>query len=94
VTLLKPKLFVIRALEGVELVGEEADILRDVRKKNREGLHEDAIAIIAKNLAQSPTATVKASEWSLEGGVLVRATSSKEVPVPQTGNSHTREGNS
>ena len=31
ITLLTPKLFAVRALEGVEVAGAEVDILRDIR---------------------------------------------------------------
>jgi hypothetical protein len=49
VTLLKPELFVMRALEGLQLTGEEEEILKDVRKGNREGRQEEAVAVAAKS---------------------------------------------
>jgi hypothetical protein len=70
IILLKPELFTIRALEGVELVGEEANILKEVRKGNRDGEQSDAVATIAKELARSSTRTAKSAEWSLENSVL------------------------
>jgi hypothetical protein len=71
VVLLKPELFVIRALEGVELMGEEAAILREVRKGNREGKQEDAVAVIAKELAKSSISSTRTAEWTIENGVLL-----------------------
>lgn len=41
VILLKLELFTIRALEGLELTGEEAEILKEVQKENREGHQEE-----------------------------------------------------
>jgi hypothetical protein len=70
IVLLKPELFEIQALEGLTLVGEEAELLKEVRRGNRDGKQEDAVAVVAKGLMQTGTSTAKASEWSLEEGVL------------------------
>ena len=53
VTLLHPEFFTthtIQALSGLSLEGEEHDILRDIRKGNREGKQEDAVANSALEL--------------------------------------------
>ena len=50
ITLLTPGFFVVRALEGLEMVGEERDILKDVRKGTRDGDKEGAIANVVKEL--------------------------------------------
>ena len=50
ITLLKPEFFAIRALEGVQLVGEERDILRAIRRFNAQGLHEESVAKAAREL--------------------------------------------
>jgi transposase InsO family protein len=71
VTLLKPELFIVRALEGVELTGEEEEIMKEVRKGNREGRQEEAVAAAAKELMRSSTQTTKSKEWSREDGILL-----------------------
>ena len=42
--LLTPDLFTVRALEGLEIVGEERDILRDIRKGTKDGEKEPQVA--------------------------------------------------
>jgi hypothetical protein len=41
--LLRPDLFAIRALEGVGLVGAEADLLRNIGKAFRDGEKEESV---------------------------------------------------
>jgi hypothetical protein len=56
VTLLRLEFFAthaIRALSGLSLEGEERDILQDIRKGNREGKQEDAVAKSAMELRRS-----------------------------------------
>jgi hypothetical protein len=53
ITLLRPELFVICALEGLTVEGEEWDILRDIRHGNRTGAQEDAVAAAAQALKKS-----------------------------------------
>src|SRR5277367_19386 len=48
VVLLTPDLFAVRALEGVELVGEEGDILKDIRREAEDGEKEGAVAKAVK----------------------------------------------
>ena len=43
ITLLTPNLFVVRALEGVEVEGEERDLLRLIRRETKEAELEDAV---------------------------------------------------
>jgi transposase InsO family protein len=73
VTLLRPEFFAahaIRALSGLSLEGEERDILRDIRKGNREGKQEDAVAKSATELRRSKGKSLRASEWSEHDGLL------------------------
>src|SRR5882762_3224397 len=73
VTLLCPEFFTahaVRALSGLSLEGEERDILRDIRKGNREGKQEDAVANSATELRRSKGNSVRASEWSEHDGLL------------------------
>jgi hypothetical protein len=37
IVLLKPDLFTIRALEGLTVEGEEKEIVKEIRRRNREG---------------------------------------------------------
>ena len=57
-------------LEGLELVGEVQDILRDVRKGTRDAKKEETVAKIAKELLASSSHLVQSAEWSLTDGVL------------------------
>lgn len=70
IVLLKPELFAIRALEGLELIGEEAEILREVKRGNKERLQEDAVALVARELIGSSSRSSRSSEWSMDGNVL------------------------
>jgi transposase InsO family protein len=70
ITLLTPAFFAARALEGAELIGEERDILRDVRKGTRDGEKEEAVAKVAKELIASNGKLVRSAEWSLTNGIL------------------------
>ena len=70
VTLLTPGLFTIHALEGLEVVGEERSILRDVQKDIRDGEPEEAIAKVVKELKATSSQTVRSAEWALTDGIL------------------------
>jgi len=60
----------VRALSGLSLEGEERDILREIRKGNREGKQEDTVARSATELRKSKGKSVRASEWSEHDGLL------------------------
>ena len=70
IVLLTPALFAIRALEGLELVGEERGILKEVRKEMERGEREEAVAKAVKELQKSSARSVRSSEWSLSDGLL------------------------
>ena len=61
-TLLTPGFFAVCALEGLELFGEEWELLRDIRKGTREGDHEEAVAKVAKELKATRSRSVRAVE--------------------------------
>ena len=65
-----PASFAAHALEGLELVGEERDILRDVWKGTRDTEKEEMVAKVAKELLASSGRLVQSAEWSLTDGVL------------------------
>ena len=50
ITLLTPGFFAIRALEGLEVVGEERDIFRDIQKGTRDREPEEALVKVVKEL--------------------------------------------
>ena len=70
ITLLTPGFFAVRALEGLEAVGEERDILKDIRRGTRDGEHEEAIAKVVKEIKTTHDRSVRSAEWSLVDGIL------------------------
>ena len=58
-TLLTPGFFAVRALEGLELFGEEQELLRDIHKGTREGDHKEAVAKVAKELKATRSRSVR-----------------------------------
>ena len=69
-TLLTLNLFVIRALEGLQAVGEERDILREIRRRMEAEDQEEVVVTAVKELKKSPAKSVRSSEWSLDNGLL------------------------
>ena len=70
ITLLTPNFFAVRALEGVEVEGEERDLLRLIRRETKEAELEDAVAQAAKVLKSSAARSIRSSEWSEVDGIL------------------------
>ena len=68
--LLTPGVFAARALEGLQVVGEEKDILKEIRCRMETEDQEEVVVKAVKELKKSPTKSVKSSEWSLENGLL------------------------
>jgi len=68
--LLRPELFTIRALEGIQLEGLEKDILREICRENQKGNQEEPVAKAARKLRQTSGKTVHSAEWSEDNGVL------------------------
>jgi len=69
ITLLTPKLFAIRALEGLQVTGPEIDILHDIRKGSRDP-DEEPVAKAVKELRKLSTRSVRSQEWSTQEGLL------------------------
>ena len=59
ITLLTPGLFAICALEGLEVTGEERNILQDIQKGTRDGEPEEAIAKVVKDLKATRSQIVR-----------------------------------
>ena len=88
IILLLLKLFAIRAVEGVELIRTESDILRDIQKGIKsEEPHEELVAQAVKAMRGSKTKSLRSAEWSeSEGLVYFRG----QIYVPQTSDLHRR----
>jgi hypothetical protein len=70
IVLLTPKLFAVRALEGLETFGEEQNLLRDVRRGVRDTEPENAVSKVVKDLKATRSRSVRSAEWNLTDGVL------------------------
>ena len=70
VVLLDPGLFAIRALEGWVTEGEEKDIMKEIRRRSREGLYEDKVTKAVKELKSGRGRTFRAAEWREDDGLL------------------------
>ena len=69
-TLLTPNLFVIRALEGLQAVGEERDILKEIRHRIEVEDQEEVVIMAVKELKKSLAKSIRSSEWSLKNSLL------------------------
>ena len=69
-TLLTPWLFSVRALEGVQVVGEEKDILREISQGMEDQDQEEGVVKVVKELKKSLTKSMKSSKWLMENGLL------------------------
>ena len=69
-TLLTLGLFVIWALEGLQMTGEEKDILREIRCGMEPEDQEEVVVKAVKELKKSAAKSVRSSEWSMENGLL------------------------
>ena len=69
IVLLPPKLFTVRALEGLEFVGPEQDLLRDIRKGVKHP-EEEPIKKAAQELRKSSARSLHSAEWSERDGLL------------------------
>ena len=63
-------LFSVRALEGVQVTGEEKDILREIWQGMEDQDQEEVVVKAVKELKKSSTKSVKSSKWSMENGLL------------------------
>ena len=60
----------IRALEGLQAVSEEKDILKEIRCGTELEDQEEVIITAVKELKKSPAESIRSSEWSLENSLL------------------------
>jgi transposase InsO family protein len=68
--LLKPDLFIIRALEGVTSLGEEKNLLREIRELVKSGQIEESVGKVVEELRKSGVKSLRSEEWSEEDGLL------------------------
>ena len=71
IMLLMPKLFVIRALEGITVEGEEQDVLQEICQQNHVGEQEDLVVTATKALWEAHGNAVCSSEWKESDGRLL-----------------------
>src|SRR6202161_2021483 len=69
-TLLTPDLFAIRTLEGIEIFGEEKDILKEIRRQTETGDMEEEVVKAVKLLRTTSAKSVKSDEGSLDKGIV------------------------
>ena len=70
ITLLTPNFFAVRALEGLEVEGQERELLKLIRKETRDGELEVAVGKVAEALKSSSAKSIHSSEWSEVDGIL------------------------
>jgi hypothetical protein len=80
-TLLTPNFFAVRALEGLELVGQDRDLLRLIRRETKGEELEDMVKQAVKALKSTSACSIRSSEWSeVDGGLYFRG----KIYVPPT----------
>ena len=84
-TLLTPGFFAVHALEGLEVVREEWELLKDICKGTKEGDHEEAVAKVVKSLMATRSHSVQSAEWTFIDGVLYFQ---GKIYVPNTSDLH------
>jgi RNase H-like domain found in reverse transcriptase/Reverse transcriptase (RNA-dependent DNA polymerase)/Integrase zinc binding domain/Chromo (CHRromatin Organisation MOdifier) domain len=70
ITLLRPELFVIRTLEGLTIEGENRNIAKEIRTRNRRMMWEDSVAIMVQGLKDSKSNSARSAEWKLQDGLI------------------------
>jgi hypothetical protein len=69
-TLLTPNFFTVRALEGLEVVGQERDLLWLIRRETKGEELEDTVKQAVKALKSTSACSIHSSEWTEADGVL------------------------
>ena len=70
IILLTPDCFAICALQGLEVIRKEQDILKDIQKGVQNAKKEEVVAKAVKELQKTLTRSIKSAEWSLTDGLL------------------------
>ena len=79
--LLTPDFFAIQALEGLEVWGEEKDILKEIQCEMQSRNKEEVVVKAIKGLMKSSAKSVKSLEWSLDNGILYHR---EDIYVPNS----------
>jgi len=66
ITLLTPNFFVVRATEGLEVVGEEHDLLRLIRRETKSEELKDTVKQAIKALKSTSACSIRSSELVIE----------------------------
>jgi len=69
-TLLTPNFFAVHTLEGVQVEGQERELLKLIQRETRNGELEDAVSKAAKALKSTSAKSICSSEWSEIDGIL------------------------
>jgi hypothetical protein len=69
-TLLTPNFFVVRALEGLEVVGQECNLLWLIRRETKGEELEDTVKQAVKALKSTSARSIRSSKWTEADGVL------------------------
>lgn len=64
------KVFAVRAIQHVLVEGKEKEILKEIRRGNRDGKQEDVVALAAKGLLWTSGKSLRTSEWAMPDGLL------------------------
>jgi hypothetical protein len=70
-TLLAPELFLIHALAGVRLEGDNHNILREVWHSLKDDVQEESVAKAARELWKDKSRGIKSAKWSESDGLLM-----------------------
>jgi len=68
--LLKPEFFTVRAMEGVDIEGEEKEILSEIWQGVKKGNQHDPVVKATRELGQTPNQSVHSLEWAEREGLL------------------------
>ena len=71
IVLLRPELFTIRALEGITVEGEEKQIVREIRRRNREGKAETQVKAAVEALKGTNRRSMRGEEWKSQDGLIL-----------------------
>jgi hypothetical protein len=80
-----PNFFAVRALEGLELVGQDCDLLWLIRRKMKGEELEDTVKQVVKALKSTSACSIRSSEWSeVDGDAHTSLTPENAITVPLT----------
>jgi len=65
-----PGFFAVRALEGVQVEGQERELLKLIRRETRDAQLEDAVSKAAKALKTTSAKSICSSKWTEIDGIL------------------------